>query len=240
MNQTYSLITINHFNKFQISKLGDKFCLSFSNCKNKVLIALPFVLDERVGSLAGMMPDGSLIKDLKRVYFTQKKDFRKILQFRGLLIELFSPTNKVFIREGHNAFEGYTNSKVLANLLYHVLDFSKSDEEMKVPKWVFQSPDSVKRAYLREAFAMEGTIFKSLKEIRFITKDKGYALEIQALLNSLGIGSFVQTRIGGTHKTIQYRVSIYRRENFEKFKKIGFTSSLHVERFNLICQKYQI
>jgi intein/homing endonuclease len=240
MNKNYSLITINHLSKFKINKLGDKFCLSLSNCKNKVLISLPFVLDERVGSLAGMMPDGSLIKDLKRVYFTQKKDFRKILQFRGLLIELFSPTNKVFIRDGHNAFDAYTNSTVLANFLYHVLDFSKSDEEMKVPKWMFLSPDSVKRAYLREAFAMEGTIFKSLKEIRFITKDKDYALGIQALLNSLKIGSFVQTRIGGTHRTIQYRVSIYRKENFEKFKEIGFTSLLHVERFNLICQKYQI
>jgi len=102
----------------------------------------------------------------------------------------------------------------------------------------FFSPDSVKRAYLREVFAMEGTIFKSLSEIRLISKDYNFAFDIKKLLEDLGIKSFLKERIGGTHRTLQYRVSIYRKENFEKFKEIGVSTPLHKERFKLICEKY--
>jgi len=190
--------------------------------------------------LAGMMPDGSLIKDLRRIYFTQKKDFRKIEQFKFLVEKAFRPNNKVFIREGHNAFEAYTDSTVLVHFLHYVLDFKKSNEAIRILQWIFNSPDSVKRAYIKEAFSMEGTIFKSLKELRYITKDHNYALDLQQLLLSLGINSFVRERIAGTPKTIQYRISVYRKENFEKFKEIGFTLPMHVERFQLICKKYGI
>ncbi|MFH1828688.1 MAG: LAGLIDADG family homing endonuclease [Nanoarchaeota archaeon] len=225
---------------FKIKRGDEYYELSLKNCPNKIKIKVPFVLDENVATLAGMMPDGSLIKDLRRVYFAQKKDFNKNLLFKHLIIKLFNPNNKIFIREGKNCYETYTNSTVLCNFLYYILDFKKSDEEMRVPYWIFNSPDSVKRAYLKEAFAMEGTIFKSLTEIRFITKDYNFANDIKELLKSLGIHSFMKERIGGTHKTIQYRISIYRKENFQKFKRIGFTNPLHVDRFNKICIKYDI
>ena len=214
--------------------------VTLKNCPNKILINLPFVLNEDVSALAGMMPDASLIKDLKRVYFGQKKDFDKNLLFKDLLTKLFNPNNKIFIREGCGVHETYTNSTVLCHFLHYVLDFAKSDEEMRVPKWIFHSPDSVKRAYLREAFAMEASVLKSLYEIRFYTKHYIYATEIHCLLKQLGIHSFVKKRIAGLHKTIQYRVSVYRKENFKEFKEIGFTASLHVERFNKICEKYGI
>lgn len=239
-NLEYRKITKEKLTRFQVVKEGEKYSLSFSNCKNKILVKLPFVLNEKVATLAGMMPDGSLIKDLRRIYFSQKKDYNKNLLFRDLILELFSPNNKVFIRWEHNVYETYTNSTVLAHFLHHILDFKKSDEKIRIPLWVFNSPYPVKRAYLREAFAMEGTIFGSLKEIRLISKHQEYALDIKNLLSSLHINSFVKERIAGTPKTIQYRVSIYRKENFEKFKLIGFTVPLHVQRFDLICKKYGI
>ncbi len=111
---------------------------------NIIRIQLPFLLNEDVARLAGMMPDGSLIKDLKRVYFTQKKDFRKIEQFRNLVIKLFNPSNTVFIRQGHGAHEAYFNSKVLTHFLHYHLDFKRSDQAMRIPSWVFYSPPSVK------------------------------------------------------------------------------------------------
>lgn len=239
-NNKYQSITGDKLKRFYIIQENGKSTLCLKYCANKISIEVPFILNEKVASLAGMMPDGSLIRDLRRIYFSQKKDLAKNYLFRDLILELFNPNNKIFIRSGHNAYDTYTNSTVLAHFLYYLLDFKKSDEEMRVPQWIFNSPDSVKRAYLREAFAMEGCIPKALKEIRFITKDHDYALDIEQLLLALGINSFVKERIGGTYNTIQYRVSIYRGVNFQKFKEIGFTAPLHVPRFKLICQKYNI
>lgn len=216
------------------------FILKLKSCHNFIKIKLPFVLDERVAALAGMMPDGSLTKDLRRIFFSQKKDMKKHVLFRSLLLELFNPNNTIFFKNSNGTPDTYINSTVLGHFLHRVLDFRKSDEEMRVPRWVFDSPDSVKREYLKEAFAMEGTVTKALTEIRFITKDHSYGQDIQNLLLSLEIHSFLRERIGGTHNTLQYRVSIYRGENFEKFKEIGFTVPMHVERFKLICQKYHI
>lgn len=240
MDKKYCEVNENQLARFIVIPRDGTFLLKMKDCPNTITIKLPFILDENVAMLAGMMPDGSLIKDLRRIYFTQKKDFRKIEQFKYLMEILFKPNNKIFIRNGHNAFESYTNSTVLVHFLYHLLDFKKSDEQIRIPVWIFNSPDSVKRAYIKEAFSMEGTIFKSLKELRYITKSHNYALDLQKLLLSLEINSFVRERIAGTPKTIQYRISVYRKENFEKFKEIGFTLPMHVERFQLICKKYGI
>lgn len=235
--QSLSVKEVDHFTQKDNDK---KITLSLKHCPNTITITDPFILNEDLATLAGMMPDASLIKDLRRIYFSQKKDIRKNIPFKELLTKIFSPNNTIFIREGHHAYDTYINSTVLAHFLHYVLDFKKSDEEMRIPKWLFNSPDPVKRAYLHEAFAMEGTIFKSLKEIRFITKDQNYALDIKRLLLELEITSFVKERIAGTPKGIQYRISIYRKENFEKFKLIGFSMPLHVERFRQLCDKYGI
>ena len=59
---------------FEISKgNNEEFVLRASKGANTIKIAIPFVLNEDVATLAGMMPDGSLIKNLRRIYFTQKK-----------------------------------------------------------------------------------------------------------------------------------------------------------------------
>jgi intein/homing endonuclease len=187
-----------------------------------------------------MMPDGSLIKDLRRIYFHQEKDFRKIIQFKQLLEVVFSPSNKIFIRRGHGTYDVYTNSKTLAHFFYYILKIRKSDEETRIPEWLFNSPESVRCAYLREAFDMEAYVAKNLREIRFITVDKNYAIDLQKLLLTVGINSHVKDRIGGTHRTIQYRISIYSKSNFLKFSKIGFSIPLHEERFSKImhhCNK---
>ncbi|MFH1682810.1 MAG: LAGLIDADG family homing endonuclease [Candidatus Woesearchaeota archaeon] len=119
------------------------------------------------------------------------------------------------------------------------MGFTKSDQETRIPIWVFDSPNSVKRAYLREAFAMEGTVRQSLREITFAAKSYNFCLDIKNLLASLNINSFLKKKAGGTYGGM-YRVSVYRKENFEKFKEIGFTAPLHVERFDLICKKYGV
>ena len=238
----YETITKTQLNAFSVEGIDDKFILSKKNCPNKICINLPFVLDEEIATLAGMMPDGSLIKDIKRIFFGQKKDLTKHDQFERIIKKKFNPTNKIFrkVRKKCGTTESYTNSTVLCHFLHYILDFKKSNEELRIPKWIFKSPDSVKRAYIHEAYAMEGTILKKLREIRFITKDHNYAKDIQRLLLSLSITSFVNKRYGGTHNTLQYRISVYRKENFREFKKIGFSIPMHVERFERLCEKYGI
>ncbi len=208
--------------------------------ENTIKIKIPFVLDEQAATLVGMMPDGSLIKDLRRIYFTQQKDMSKIYLFKDLLQKIFSQSNKIFIRKGKGAFETYTNSKTLAHFIYYVLDVKKSDEETRIPELVFVSPLSVKCAYLRAAFDMEAYVSNRLNEIRFITIDKNYAEDLKKILSSLHVDSIVKPRIGGTHRTIQYRISIYGKQNFKKFSKIGFSIPLHKGRFQQALARYDV
>ncbi len=187
------------------------------------------------------MPDGSLIKDLKRIYFHQKKDLRKIELFEKLMTRLFSQKIKLFRRvDRTDTTCVYANSKTLAYFLYYTLNFSKSDEEMRVPKWIFGSPKSVKLSYLKEVFDMEGTILKKLTEIRFVTKDKKFAIDIQKLLHTIGIRSWLTYAPRIKQKSGQFRLSVYRKENFIKFKEINFRIPHLRTRFEDLLTKYKI
>jgi len=225
---------------FKIEYEGKFLKLMSPRAQNFIRINKKFELDEDVATLAGLMPDGSLIKDLRRIYFGQKKDIRKVYLFKKLIIKLFRPNNKIFIRQGCNVLEAYTNSKTLAIFYHKILEIPKSDQQMRVPPWIFKSSKKVKIAYLKQAFDMEGTILKRLYEIRFITKDKKFAFDLKRLLLQLNITSFVNERIGGTHKTIQYRLSIYSKANFIKFKEIGFSVPFNKKRFENLVKKYKI
>src|SRR3989338_1524440 len=96
---TYKKIQPKELNKdFELLSDEEEFVtLKHLRGRNTIKISSPFVFDEDVARLAGMMPDGSLIKDLRRIYFHQFKDLSKIYLFRDLLIKKFSPNNKVFI-----------------------------------------------------------------------------------------------------------------------------------------------
>lgn len=225
---------------FQVSKECDYLRLKYKRSLNTILINKDFKFDGDVASLAGLMPDGSLIKDLMRIYFHQKKDIRKIYLFKNLLLNLFRPKNRIFIRNNRGSFDVYINSQTLAIFFYKILKIPKSDEQMRVPKWIFNSPRKVKIEYLKQAYDMEGTIVKALCEIRFITKDHKFAMDINKLLAHAGITSFVKERIGGTYNTLQYRVSIYKKENFQKFKEIGFSVKFNRNRFKQLIKKYNI
>ncbi len=225
---------------FSINQKNKLFELNLSKLTKPIFINLPFILNEEVSSLMGLMPDGSLIKDLMRVFFTQKKDPRKIELFNDLIIKIFSTKIKLFRKENSKGKQIYVNSKTLAWFLYYILKLPKSDEQMRIPGWIFESPKSVKIAYLQQAFDMEGTILKKLTEIRFVSGDELFAKDIYSLLNSLEIKSHLTYAPRFKQPNGQYRVSIYRRENFEKFKEISFRIPFLENRFNLLLQKYEI
>ncbi len=195
-HKKYQTVQINALCKYFtiIDKKEGFIVLKHSQGHNIVKIKIPFVLDEDIAKLAGLMPDGSLIKDLRRIYFHQEKDLSKLYLFRDLLIRNFSQNNKVFVGKTKRGSRTYINSTTLARFFYHILKIPKSDEQMNVPARVFNSPNTAKYAYLNEAFAMGGTILKSLYEIRFITKDYKFAKSIKELLMGIGIRSYGHTK----------------------------------------------
>jgi intein/homing endonuclease len=222
----YKKITKKELEKyFKIQEKNLFFILRYGKGRNLITIKKNFFFDEDLATLVGLMPDGSLIKDIMRIYFHQKKDITKIYLFRDLIKKFFNITNRIFIRQKDQwgTYDLFINSQTLARFFYHILYVSKSNEKERIPTWIYTSPDSVKFNYIRSIYDMEGTILKNLREIRFITKDHSFAQDIKKLLSTLDVTCHIRPRIGGTHRTIQYRVSIYRISNFKKFKKIGFT-----------------
>ncbi len=111
---------------------------------------------------------------------------------------------------------------------------------MRVPPWIFKAKRNIKISYLQMAFDMEGTILKKLTEIRFGTKDKKFAPDIMFLLSQVGIKSYITFAPRIKQKSGQYRVSIYSKENFQKFKEIGFRIPFLRNRFKRLLKKYKI
>ena len=244
MHQNYLEIPTNKIEEyFNVNSFKNKSVLSSCNLSNSISVKNPFVLNEDVATLAGLMPDGSLIKDLMRIYFYQKKDISKVYLFESLIKNLFVPTSKVFIsRKVTDVVDTicYVNSKTLANFFYYILEIPKSNEPMNVPKWIFRSQKSVKISYLKQVFDMEGTILNNLKEMRFVSKDKIFAENVKKLLRSIGIESRLNIAPRLKQKSPQYRVHIYGKENFVKFKEIGFRIPFLKNRFDELLKKYGI
>lgn len=226
---------------FQLKSKKDVYLLRISNLTKPVKIRLPFKFDEDAAALAGLMPDGSLIRDLMRVFFIQKKSMALISLFDKIISRIFLSSVLLHRKiDGAGATQIYANSKTLAYFFYYILDISKSDEQMRVPSWVFESTSSVRKAYLRSAFDTEGSILKKLTEIRFVSKDKYFAKDIKRLLASVGIRSYITYTPRPTATSGQYRVSIYRKENFEKFRDIDFRVPFLRKRFRESLRKYNL
>jgi len=232
LRKHFQVIEINH----SLTSLG------LYHCPKPIIISNPFYLDERVATLVGLLPDGCVVKDLMRIDFAQKKDLTKVDLFEDSLISIFSSVCNPLRRldKSDGTLHSYTNSKVLAHFIHYVLDVSKSDQPTKIPSWIFNSPRNVRLSYLQQAWDMEGTILKKLREIRFAVRDKGFATDMQKLLLTFEIDSHLTFAPRPYMSSDQYRISIYRKENFERFKEIGFRIPFLKYRFQQLCNKYKI
>ena len=220
---------------------GNRLKLKYNKLSKAITIDKNKIFNEDYARLAGLTPDGSLIKDLMRIYFSQKKDVSKHDLFKKLLTKLFSPKATILIKPWSiKSTESYINSQTLARFYYHIMEIPKSDEAMRVPSWVYKSKEKIKIAYLQEAFAMEGTILKKLSEIRFVSKQEVFVNDIQKLLLSLKITSSITYAPRLKQPSGQYRVSIYSKKNFKEFKKIGFNDCAHKDRYKEHLKKYKL
>ncbi len=110
----------------KISK--NKIKLKFNALSKAIIIDRRKMFNQDYAMLSGLMPDGSLIKDLKRIYFHQKKYKKMTHIFAILLKRLFSPESTILFKYGPRGDKQcYINSQTLAMYFYHIMQIPKSD-----------------------------------------------------------------------------------------------------------------
>jgi DNA-binding HxlR family transcriptional regulator len=221
---------------------GDQVRLGTRQSKNDITTIVPFVLDERVARLVGMMPDGSVSKDLASIEFSQKKDLTKISDFKGLLDELFCIT-RVRVSVDKTATQTLqVGSRPLAIFTHYCLDVPKSDEPYRVPAWIIKSPLSVVKVYVAEVFAMEGSVCDPTigkREVRLHSCDFSFMRGMQNLLEKkLCIKSSIFTYHIKDYGD-KYYLRIGKRENLSKLRDVGITLATHQRRLESVCNSYK-
>jgi len=213
--------------KISISKFnGNKFKLVIGRSR-PIYVKLPLKLDENLAKVSAMLLDGSLDKNLYCIIFSQKKDKTKLIEISKIIKSNFGLDCRKY---GYNVI---FSNKTLCYFLYYCLDMYKCDEHTKIPYWIKCSPYSVKRDYVRYAFAMEGSIKDPLlrdKEIRFHSCDKFHTKELLKFLKDEFYLNFKFEKYFIKGYGWKYYLSITNKNEFIKFLKIGFPLLTHQNR----------
>jgi len=225
-----------HF--YIVQRVGkNKILLKKDNSTNSVVIDFPFIYDHEISMLCGMMPGGSLTRDLMRIFFDQKKDKKKPVVFGKIIEKRFRPESKIHFRVGnHGTSQVYINSKTLSHFFYYILGLSKSDEDFKIPEFMFESSLETKRTFLRELFAMEGTVLKPDRhsEVRLHNTSKILMSQTKELLREFNIKCRIKAR---SDKPNVYRLFI-NGDNALRFAiSIGSNYSLHSDRLKKLLKR---
>jgi len=228
--------------KFEVrGRCGDVIELGIGLSRNDISVTIPFVLNEKVATLVGMMPDGSLSKGLLQIEFTQKKDASKVDEFKKLLEELFCTKLIRISRDKTGSMTLLVGSKPLANF-FHCLGVSKSDEPYRVPSWIVNSPESVVKAYVSQVFAMEGSVCDPTigkREVRLHSCDFSFMKDMQHLLEKrFCITSSIFTyHVKGYGN--KYYLRIGKKENLLKLRDVGIALATHQRRLERVCSSYK-
>ncbi|MFC1690815.1 LAGLIDADG family homing endonuclease [Nanoarchaeota archaeon] len=235
---------------FQITKeeLPDIFRIDdnkvyLKNSKAKpFLIKSPLILDEDLAKISAMILDGSIEKNLNSCIFSQKKDKSKVKEFSHIIKKQFGLNGNFSIHKNSGTPIVAYPAKAFTSFIYHCLDIHKSDESAKIPQWIWYSPISVIREYLRYAFAMEGSVYDPKKgtEVRFHSCDKTYLDELELLLKK---------KFGIKPKIYKYYIKNYGWKyylyfadikNVTKFyEQIGFALKSHQRRLKRIVENFK-
>lgn len=106
--------------------------------------------------------------------------------------------------------------------------------KIHVPLYIFQSPKSVIASFLQGFFDSDGSIYKSLKNIRVYAKEKNILEEVQILLSSFGIFCQIKSakKINGEGRVYTGNTITLRSWEVDLFKEIGFISKRKQELLN--------
>jgi len=238
-NQKYNRITIENIPEiFKI--VSNKIYLKNSVAK-PFTIDLPLVLNEDLAKISAMILDGSISKNLASCMFSQKKDKNKAVEFLNIIKRLFDIDGRFSIRKDNGSHIVEYTRKSFVSFLYYCLDIHKSDESARIPCWIWDSPRSVIREYLRYAFAMEGSVSHYLKatEVKFHSVDLHYLIELKKLLNE----KFdIDSRILKYHiKGYGWKYNLYfaDKKNIKKFSKVGIALKSHQLRLEEIISNFK-
>ena len=212
---------------------GNKLFLKSSTARS-ISLTLPLQLNKEIARIAGMLYDGYIEKSLGAVQFYQKKDLNKPYEFARIVKKYFDVKPCFSSKQG--GIGVVFNSKILANFFHHCLNFHKSDQDARVPKWIFDSSEEIVSEYLRYAFAMEGSISTPTKgtEIKFHSCDLSLVVDLRNLLKArYGINARIQKYFIHSYGW-KYYLYFSSKDDLEKFAKIGFALDSHQKRLDQI------
>lgn len=216
---------------FSIDREDKKYKLKIGRAR-PITIEIPFILDKNIAKICAMIMDGCISKKLDHCMFSQKKDKEKVKQF-GQIIKVKFNIKPRYSEQNNDVPIVTIGSKSVCNFLYYCLDVHKSDEDARIPRWIWESPTEIIKEYIRYAFAMEGSISDPKKgkyEIRFHSCDKSYLIQLSRLLKKkfsikTSIYSYFVKGYG-----MKYYLTISDQENITKFSSIGFALKSHQKR----------
>lgn len=197
-----------------------------------IQIKFPFYLDEDLAKLSAMVLDGSLSKKLSSVMFSQKKDEQLVHIFNSIIQDKFNIKGSYYRHKDTDTLRITFSSKTLATFFNRVLDTHKSDEDARIPKWIWNSPRSVIIEYLKYAYSMEGSIYNYLKgsEIKFHSVCLPHIKELKLILkDKFDINSNIQ-KYYIVNYGWKYYLTFSKQEEIIKFKEIGFAINPHQKR----------
>lgn len=217
---------------------GSKLYLKSSGAR-PIRLNVPFKIDENIAKISAMILDGSLNKNFYNIMFSQKKDKNKVKEFGDIIRCLFGIEPK--FREFNNARIVIFSNKALSIFLNKCLDVHKSDEDARIPYWVWISPRPVVIEYLRYAFAMEGSISHYLKypEIKFHSVDISYLKDLSELLkDKFNINSKIQKYYIKGYGW-KYYLYFANQNDIVRFDEIGFALNSHQLRLKKLINSFK-
>ncbi len=211
------------------------------SCARPITISFPLILNEDIAKIPAMVMDGSISKVLAGCMFSQKKDLGLITEINAIIAKYFGIEGR---RAIHKASQSHvlTYPKTFSSFLHFCLDIHKSDQSARIPRWIWVSPKSVVKEYLRYAFAMEGSVkdYRIGSEVRFHSCDKLYLKELKSLLN---LKFDITSRILGYYiKNYgwKYYLCFEKKRDVKKFYNcVGIALKSHQERLHKIVKNFK-
>lgn len=218
--------------------IGNKIYLKNSRAR-PFSVNLPLELNEDLAKIPAMILDGTVSKDLRGFMFSQKKDKTKPVEFFNIIKRFFGIKGRFSICKSTGTHRMDYSSKTLTSFLHYCLDIHKSDQPARIPRWIWKSPESVLKEYLRYAFAMEASVedYRKGNTIRFHSCNFPYMEELKSLLKSkYDINSKIQKYYIKDYGW-KYYLYFQDAENVTKFyDKIGFALNTHQERLRKLVE----
>ncbi len=206
-----------------------------------IYVKFPFILDEEIAKVAAMIMDGSLSKDIKKCMFCQKKDTGKIIECREIILRKLGIIGCLNVREDTTHVVTYPT--VFTSFLFYCLDIHCSSQSARIPSWIWKSPISVIREYVRYAFAMEGSVddpTTGKTTIRFHTTDLPYVEQLRELLqDKFSIKSYIYKYYVKDYGW-KYYLWFSSKDSIKKFHRdLGFALLSHQNRLDKLASRFK-